>query len=85
MEKPKQNLLKKVAKAKFLTPLKAIIMTALVFYLALAAYKYFGVTDIWGWLEDVMILLAVFLLVILAAAGVVALLALFRKNSGDFE
>jgi len=82
MADPKQNLVKKAAKAKFLTPLKAVIMTVLVFYLALVTYKYFGVTDIWGWLEEVAMLLAVFLLIILAAAGVVALMVLVRKKMG---
>ena len=59
-------------------------MTALIFYLAYLTYRFFGVTDVWGWLREILILLGIFVLIILAAAGVVALLMAVRKKTGNF-
>lgn len=55
-------------------------MTILVFYLSYLLYIGFGVGDVWGWVDQVLLLIAVFLMVILAAAGVVWLLVLARRR-----
>lgn len=74
---------KKISKWRRLTPIRVVLMTAVVFYLAYLTNQFFGVTDVWGWLQEVLILLGIFALIILAAAGVVALLMLVRKKTGN--
>ncbi len=59
-------------------------MTALVFYLVFLTYRFFGVTDAWGWLREVLMLLGIIALIILAAAGVVAVLMVVRKKTRNF-
>jgi hypothetical protein len=73
----------KISKWRHLTPIRVVLMTAVVFYLAYLTNQFFGVTDVWGWLQEVLILLGIFALIILAAAGVVALLMLVRKKTGN--
>lgn len=59
-------------------------MTALVFYLVFLTYRFFGVTDAWGWLQEVLMLVGILALIILAAAGVVAVLVAVRKKTRNF-
>lgn len=59
-------------------------MTALVFYLVFLTYRFFGVTDAWGWLREVLMLVGILALVILAAAAVIAVLIVVRKKTGNF-
>lgn len=55
-------------------------MTILVFYLSYLLYIGFGIGDVWGWIDQVLLLFGVLLLVILAAAGVVWLIVLVRRR-----
>ncbi|MCH8348024.1 MAG: hypothetical protein IH901_05985 [Proteobacteria bacterium] len=74
----------KISKWRHLTPIRIVLMTALVFYLAYLTYRFFGVTDVWGWLQEVLMLVGILALVILAAAGVVAVLMVVRKKTRNF-
>ena len=59
-------------------------MTALVFYLVFLTNQFFGVTDVWGWLQEVLMLVGILALVILAAVAVVAVLVAVRKRTRNF-
>lgn len=52
----------------------------MVFYLGYIANDFFGVGDLWDWVGDVLALFGIFLMVILAALGVVWLMTLVRQR-----
>ena len=83
MAKQKDTSEEKLKKKQFLTPVRVLLMTAMIFFLVYLTYRFFGVTDFEGWLDEVLMLIFAFVLVILAAVGTVALLMWVRKKTGN--
>ncbi|MCH8172611.1 MAG: hypothetical protein IIA70_04795 [Proteobacteria bacterium] len=84
MARQKDKPEEKISKRRNLTPIRVVLMTALVFYLVFLTNQFFGVTDVWGWLQEILMLVGILALVILAAAAVIAVLMVVRKKTGNF-